>query len=346
MLRSARVAGNNFVKERTSTGAGTSPGRRSSGQASSRASTPRHRGVDGRAPWSRRGGAPLMLSLGCVLAGLAGCRERPRVLTRPAAAVDAALQPERFAIAIQKIGRLHLRGLTRFFAGPSAAGLEGISTETDLWMDDHGNWRMVDINDHDGGREVVLHGQELAVALRYGKMIRRAAEEPEPSHLLQEGIGGPFAAWSLLRDLSTVDDFGDEVRDGRKVHVYKMTRSRRATEHPTAPDTFDRLSWRKTLVAGAIEGTVVVDVATGAPLLAEVRARYSMRRATGTPGQWAPMVGALEVRTSVEEIGTSPEIAPPEAEDPPQRMRTVPDERALLGGLARTLSTSSAKGAP
>lgn len=285
--------------------------------------------------------------LACVLLG-SGCRERARPLTKPAATVDAALQPEHFAAALQKLGRSHVRALTRFFAGPNAAGLEGISTETDIWLDEHGNWRMVDINDHDGGREVVLHGQELAVALRYGKMIRRAAEEPEPSHLLQEGVGGPFAAWSMLREASTVDDFGDEERDGRKVHVYKLTNLRRARERPPTPETFDRLSWRKTVLAGAVDGTVVVDRLTGVPLLAEIRARYSMRRATGTPGQWAPMVGALEVRTSVEEIGASPEIAPPEAEDPPQRMRTVPDEKALLGGLARAPNTSpsSTKGTP
>jgi hypothetical protein len=292
----------------------------------------------------------LALALVLLLAlATGGCHERARPLTKPAAAVDAALQPERFATALRKLGRAHVRALTRFFAGPNAAGLEGVSTETDIWLDEHGNWRMVDINDRDGGREVVLHGQQLSVALRYGKMIRRPAEEPEPSHLLQEGLGGPFAAWNLLRESSTVDDFGDEERDGRKVHLYKMTNARRTRGRGAAsPDSVDRLAWRKTVLAGAVEGTVVVDSLTGAPLLAELRARYSMRRPTGTPGQWAPMVGALEVRTSVEEIGASPEIAPAEAEDPPQRMRTVPDEKALLGGLARApnTSTSSAKGPP
>ena len=29
------------------------------------------------------------------------------------------------------------------------------------------------------------YGRELAVALRYGKMIRRIAEEPEPSRMLE-----------------------------------------------------------------------------------------------------------------------------------------------------------------
>jgi hypothetical protein len=47
------------------------------------------------------------------------------------------------------------------------------------------------------------------------------------------------------------------------------------------------------------------------------------------------MHGALEVRTSIEEIGQSPAIAEPEAEALAPRQRTVPDERALLGGLPR-----------
>ena len=29
-------------------------------------------------------------------------------------------------------------------------------------------------------------------------MIRRPAEEPEPTRLLEEALGGPWAAWDLL----------------------------------------------------------------------------------------------------------------------------------------------------
>ena len=287
------------------------------------------------------------LSILCV----SSCRTRPRVLTKPAAAVESALRPEAFARTLPKIGKAHLRGTTRFQAGPAAASLEGITTETDIWMDQKGNWRLVEINDRDGGREIVRHDHELAVALRYGKMIRRTAEEPEPTRLLGEGVGGPFAAWDLIRDVTTVDDFGEEVRGGRKVHVYNITKAKRQAEPVSHLDPSDRRAWRKTIVPTAVSGTLVVDAATGAPLVAELHARYGMRRppagskeAGDDVASWATLTGAIDVKTSIEEIGTSPEIAKPDAEDAPQRQRTVPEERALLGGLART--TTRSKGVP
>lgn len=275
----------------------------------------------------------------------AGCRRQKRgALTPPGVAVDQALQPAHFAAALRKLGRSHLRGTTVFEAGLDGGATDTITTDEDIWTDDAGNWRLVDLNDKDGGREVVLHGHELAIALRYGKMIRRPAEDPEPMRLLQEAVGAPFAAWDLLRDAITVDDFGEEMRADRKVHLYKLTKAQ--TPPPPAPegrpgdDPSDRGSWRHTVMAGDIDGTVAVDVATGVPLLAEVRGKYTMRR--GTAG--TPMHGAVTVRTSIEEIGQSPAIAEPEAENLAPRQRTVPDERALLGGLPR--APARPRGAP
>lgn len=296
------------------------------------------------APASPRAGAAIWQVTFLALVALApgGCREPARIMTKPAAVLEGAVRPEHFVAALRRIGRAHLRGTSSFEAGPSAARVEGIVTETDIWIDQHGNWRMVEINDRDGGREVVLHDRELAIAIRYGKMIRRPAEEPEPSRLLAEGVGAPFAAWDLLRDVSTVDDFGEETRDGRRVHVYKVTNAKRPPKPTTIPNG-DRRSWRKTLVAGSVVGLFVVDSATGAPILAELKARYSMRRPTAA-GDAEPMVGSLAVRTSIEEIGSSPEITRPEAEDGALRARTVPDERALLTGLARLPSPQSSRG--
>jgi hypothetical protein len=278
-----------------------------------------------------------------LLAGLAAtftaCRGR-RALTRPAAAVDSAFRPARVATAFRKLGRAHFRSVARFEAGPDGTPMESVTTETDVWMDDLGNWRLVELNDKDGGREIVRYGRELSIALRYGKMIRRAAEDPEPQHLLEEGVGAPFAAWDLLRDVTTVDDFGDENRNGRKVHVYKVTRSRRPLAPAKRVDPEDRRAWRRTLVAGTVEGTVVIDNATGLPLQADLRAKYSMRRAgatgSGTDAGGLPMHGSVDIRASIVEIGVSPRIARPDAEDQPLRQRTIPDEKALLGGLPRS----------
>ncbi len=299
-----------------------------------------------------RAGAPapeLVLAVCAGLsAGIAGCQEQRVVLTRLAAAVDIAVRPDHFASAFRKLGRAHFRSVARFEAGVGEDPMDSVTTETDLWIDDQHNWRLVELNDKDGGREVVLHGREIGVALRYGKMIRRTAEDPEPDQILQEGLGGPFAAWDLLRSVSTVDDFGAESRSGRNVHIYKLTKSSRPARPPATLDAQDRRAWRQTLVADSIEGSAAIDDVTGIPLFADFRARYSMRRVAGTsgsglspgPGGTAAaetrLRGALDVRASIEDIGQSPDIARPEAEDVPPRQRTVPDEKALLGGLPRS----------
>lgn len=292
-------------------------------------------------PRARPAAARAVLLVAAVAAVAGGCRQKRGVLTPPGVAVDNALQGQRFADGLRKLGRSHLRSTVHLAAGLDGGTTDTITTDSDVWMDDQGNWRLVDLNDKDGGREIVLHGHELAIALRYGRMIRRPAEDPEPTRLLAQGVGGPYAAWDLLRDVATVDDFGTDTRGGRKVHVYKMTKS----AHPAAPvtklDGNDRQAWRKTVVADKVEGVVMIDEQLGIPLLAEIHASYTMRRPAtaespaGANGEAPPMHGAVDARVSVEEIGTSPAIAEPEADDLAPRQRTVPDERALLGGLPR-----------
>ena len=278
------------------------------------------------------------LLVAAMIAGATGgCRQKRGVLTPPGAAVDNALQSHRFAEGLRKLGRCHLRSTVHIAAGLDGGTTDNVTTDTDIWMDERGNWRLVDLNDKDGGREIVLHGHELAIALRYGRMIRRPAEDPEPLRLLAQGVGGPYAAWDLLRDVATFDDFGTDTLGGRKGHLYKVTKS----AHPAAPVTKleagDRQAWRKTLTADKVEGTVMIDEQLGIPLLAEIHGAYTMRRAGQGEGQGdgVPMHGAVDARVSIEEIGTSPSIAEPEAEDLASRQRTVPDERALLGGLPR-----------
>jgi hypothetical protein len=61
-------------------------------------------------------------------------------------------------------------------------------------------------------------------------------------------------------------------------------------------------------------------------------------------GAVIPMAGLVKIKATIEEIGTSPPIARPEAEDLPLRQRTVPEEKTLLGGLPR--SAPPPRGAP
>ncbi len=133
--------------------------------------------------------------------GGGGCkrdRNPGAVPARKVAVLSDALRPDVFAAALKRIGGAHFHATARFAVGPSGGTPNLVTTTTDVWVDRTGNYRFVEQNDRDGGREVVLHGRELAVALRYGKMIRRIAEEPEPSRLLEEALGAPFAVFDLV----------------------------------------------------------------------------------------------------------------------------------------------------
>ena len=69
---------------------------------------------------------------------------------------------------------------------------------------------------------VVLYGRELSVALRYGRMIRRVAEEPEPRRLLEQGLGGPGAVFDLSAPHARVTAVGSELYGASKATVFEV----------------------------------------------------------------------------------------------------------------------------
>jgi hypothetical protein len=277
----------------------------------------------------------------------ASCRQTAPKPSEPAAALEIALFPMGFATRLPHLGRAHVHGIARMSAtleagaakgGRGASGDDGesVTTETDVWSDDTGNFRVVEMNDRDGGREIVRFEHDLAVALRYGKLIKRAAIEPEPTNLLAEAVGAPFAFFDLVRAGAIVDDMGEEAGpQGRPVHTYKLSAEPKRQYFKLLEDAKGTRAWRKTMVLEALDGTIKIDKATRVPLEATLRAAYRMVRPTGAAeGDGVPMRGSYEVKLAVTEIGTSPVVAPPEAEEVPQRQRTVQEEKTLLGGLA------------
>ena len=143
-----------------------------------------------------------------------------------------------------------------------------VTTTTDVWLDRTGNYRLREENDRDGGREVILTGRELAVALRYGKMIRRVAEEPEPSRLLEEGLGAPWAAFELAARRAHVEKTGNELVGGARATSYSC---RRATDRPSSRRRRRSRGCGPGAATATIEtlsGRLVVDDATGALLAA------------------------------------------------------------------------------
>jgi hypothetical protein len=262
--------------------------------------------------------------------GTSGCKRDKSPGTVPAqkATVLAdALRPDIFAAAMKKIGGAHFHATARFAAGPQNGAPNVVTTTTDVWVDRTGNYRFREQNDRDGGREVVLHGRELAVALRYGKMIRRIAEEPEPSRLLEEALGAPFAVFDLVARRARVAPAGNELVGGARATVFELRPGDATADRGPAHEGLRK--WRNNVSIDALSGRVVVDDATGALMRCDLTAKF-------TTAEPKPVQGTVDVHTALTEIASTPPIERPPAEDLALRQRTLPEQRELLRGLGQT----------
>jgi hypothetical protein len=263
-----------------------------------------------------------------LLASGAGCGRGPNVeARRQTATLAQALRPAYFAASLRRVGGAHFHGTARF-----AAGFDGprdaITTTTDVWVDRAGNYRVLETNDRDGGREVVLSDRELSVALRYGKMIRRVAEEPEPSQLLEEALGAPAAAWDVVQAFATVQHVGPQSLGGARATEYRVTRAAARTDDlSTRPPATGLAAWRAAAAVSDLAGRVLVDDAAGALMQIDLTARFTTKRDGRT------VEGAIEVHGGLSEVASTPPVARPPAEELAIRQRLVPEQRELLGGL-------------
>jgi hypothetical protein len=273
----------------------------------------------------------LLLALPLALPGAFACsRGTDTESRRQAATLGEALQPGFFAAALRRVGGAHYHGTSRFAAGLDTPG-DGVTTTTDVWVDRAGSYRILEVNDRDGGREVILTGRELAVALRYGKMIRRLAEEPEPTKLLEEALGAPFAAWEVVQPWAAVQPGGTQLIGGAKATEHRIARAAARTEDPSArPAPGGLRAWRAAVSVGELGGRVLVDDATGALMQVELTAKFTTKR------DGRPLQGSVDVRGTLSEVASVAPVQRPAAEDLALRQRTVPEQRELLGGLPST----------
>ncbi len=258
-----------------------------------------------------------------------GCKRgaAPRPAT-PSDELDVALAPPAIVAALRKLGGGHVHGTATWKIQPlgqdGTSPSDAVTTTTDLWIDSSGNFRLTETNDRDGGREVILAGHELAVALRHGKLMRRPATESESSRFLHEAIGAPVAAWEILRRAAAV-----QKTDAPDATTYRINRSQ-PHPVPTAGLESPLRKWRDTIVVASLSGEIRLEPRTRAPLFVSAEAHFSARRSN------EPIEGDLLVNSAVDGIGhIDPVVMPATAETLAPRQRTILDERALLDGLAR-----------
>jgi hypothetical protein len=286
--------------------------------------------LDAKVPGALRGNyvaaiAVSLVSLGAGACGRHGKPPAPRVV-----APAEAARPAFFAEALRKLGGGHYHATVRYSVGRSGAVPLAVTTTTDVWLDHTGNYRLREENDRDGGREVILTGRELAVALRYGKMIRRVAEEPEPSRMLEEGLGAPWAAFELSAPRMHMEKTGGDLVGDARATSYTVSLGDGSAVKPPAPalPLAGMRAWRSNATIEALSGRLVVDDATGALLAVDFTSSFQAR------GDAGPEQGTIEVHASLSDVGSTAAIERPPAEELSLRQRTVPEAHALLRGLA------------
>jgi hypothetical protein len=280
------------------------------------------------------------VALAFAVALAAGCHGRNDAANRAAVAnLDQTMAPGFIVTALRQLGGAHVHSTTRVSVTAAAtasneSGWDTVTTTTDVWLDRGGNYRFVETNDQDGGREVVLFGHELSVALRYGKMIRRRAQDPEPQRLLEEALGGPWAAWEVAAPYAIIAHHPVDLGGGRKGEEYQVSKSDRRNRKPVKIPPGMR-HWRTNANVMELNGRMTLDTATSALWKSDLVTVFAAQRSPDVendhPGE--PVVGTVDVQTLIDEVGVVPSIIQPAAEELSLRQRIVPEQKELLGGL-------------
>jgi hypothetical protein len=160
-------------------------------------------------------------------------------------------------------------------------------------------------------------------------MIRRVAEEPEPSRLLEEAVGAPFAVFDLVARKARVARAGTELVGGARATVFELQPGDGAGSE-AAPALDGLRKWRNKASIDAVSGRVVVDDATGALVRCDLTAKFV------TAGDPKPVEGAVDVHTLLTDVAATAPIEKPAAEDLAMRQRTLPEQKELLRGLGQT----------
>jgi hypothetical protein len=189
--------------------------------------------------------------------------------------------------------------------------------------DGRGGVHVAHDNSRGNGFEAVALNDDLYVKPRYGKFVRRKIESDELERLRAT------AEAAAASDLEVIERFV-QVRDAGTATVaghagVKLKLAARSTPDAPVAETEPGRKWRETVNVRYIDGDVVLDAASGAPLSVRLEAQYTFAR-DGRPVQ----------ATLAYKQTTAPEttaIAPPADWTTVSRPRPMLDRQKLLEGL-------------
>ncbi len=208
--------------------------------------------------------------------------------------------------------------------------LEQLTVENHIDYAASGDYAATSHNDHDYGRDILYVDGQLYLRPRYGKYHQREpVRDSEPASLRNELFSELAAQFELLAPGVELSDAGAAQHAGRAARKIVIAKAPKATAPPKQPLEHQR--WRQTAVVEDVNGWVLLDIATGAPLSAALDGVVSFMK----EGQRLRM--KLHVEHDVRDLGTAVPVAAPPAEATVathERSHEVEERNRLLEGLA------------
>jgi hypothetical protein len=174
------------------------------------------------------------------------------------------------------------------------------------------------------GMEAVVVGNELAVRPRWGKLARRRPEPGEAARLRALVETEAAGLLEVVAHAAAITRGAESTVDGRRALTLLVGKAA-APSTPTVADDSPGKAWRKSVVVEALSGTLTLDAASGAPLGAQIDARYRFTRDGKT--------FTVAARHAERLVAAQPVALPADAVASPERPRPMLDRQALLDGL-------------
>jgi hypothetical protein len=178
-------------------------------------------------------------------------------------------------------------------------------------------------NSRGNGFDAIAIGKTLYVKPRYGRFVRTTVESDELSRLRAVAETTASSYLRLLARFVQIHEAGSTLAAGHAGLKLRLS-ARQSPDAPTT-ETAPGRRWRETVQARYVEGDVVLDQRTGAPLAVSLEAAYTFIR------DGKPHVATLTFKQS-----TTPEpgaIAAPRDFATLGRTRPLLDRQQLLEGL-------------
>ena len=244
--------------------------------------------------------------------------------------VERLTQPDELVRALSLHGRdlderlgPHRMDATQTLALALPSGQKRTLDETfSVQSDGRGTVHLVHDNDR-YGFEAFAQGRQLWVKPRYGKFVHRPIEGDELGRLRVTAETAAASDLRLLERFVQVREAGTASVAGHAAR--KLALSARSTPAPARHETEPGRKWRETLQVGYIEGSVMVDAKSGAPLAVQLDAAYTFER------DGKPLSATLKYKqTTSADPGA---MAPPTDYAELGHARPMVDRQTLLDGL-------------